>query len=79
MNVKKLQWEIIQGIWIGQLPNTLIRFEVTPTNENKYAVSSNLDGIRKLIIRGIDEAKQFAQEQFQSYVMSLLDIKTKTL
>ena len=73
---KTLHWEFTGGkdkIWIGELPDSFnVRFELHELDDDKYLMKSNLDGIRKLIIRDIDNAKLMAQEHFNTYVRGLI-------
>lgn len=76
---KTLQWKYSgcrDKIWIGELTDsTNIRFELHELDNNKYLMKTNLDGIRKLIIRDLDNAKMLAQEHFNTYAPGLLNLK----
>ena len=77
MKVKSLHWKYIKGtssVWVGELaePSLLIRFELQEIEEDKYHMTSNIEGIRSLIIRGIDNAKNMAQEQLNTYATGII-------
>ncbi len=74
---KTLQWRFFNNhdeIWIGEVIGSLnIRFELHELGNDKYLIKSNLDGIRKLVVRSLDLAKMMAQEHFNTYALGLLE------
>lgn len=74
---KQLQWKHIAGDksqWIGEVKSvSYIRFVIEKTQNGKYLITPNVDGIRKLIVRELEYAKSLSQEQFNGYAMSLFD------
>ena len=74
---KTLQWRLINNhdeIWIGEIIGSLnSRFELHELGNDKYLIQSNLDGIRKLVVRSLDHAKTMAQENFNTYALGLLE------
>lgn len=74
---KTLHWKYSGSkdkIWIGELRDSSnIRFELHELNNNKYIMKSNLNGIRKLVIRDLDNAKMMAQEHFNTYALGLIE------
>lgn len=76
LRVRILEWELTQHdppIWVGQLkqPISCVCFEIVGAEEDKFQVNSNLKGVRTLVIRGLDNAKKHAQQQFEHYVKPL--------
>jgi len=73
---KTLHWKYSGNqdeIWIGELSDSFnIRFELHKLDSNKYLMKTNLEGIRKLIIRDLDNAKMMAQEHFNTYALGLI-------
>jgi hypothetical protein len=75
---KKLQWKYVahEKLWIGTLQNNYsVRFELHEQIDGKYLMKSNLDGIRKLIVRDLHNAKMMAQENFNTYAFGLLSLE----
>lgn len=77
MKPKSLQWKYIgdkERLWIGELKgNSHVRFVLEELEEDKFLIKPNLDGIRKLIVRGLAYAKMMAQEQLNGYAKSLFE------
>lgn len=73
---KTLHWKYScnqDKIWIGELSDSSnVRFELHELDNDKYLMKSNLDGIRKLVIRDFDNAKMMAQEHFNAYALGLI-------
>lgn len=74
---KPLQWKYVgdkEQLWVGEIKNSShIRFVLVELEEGKYLIKPSLDGIRKLIVRGLDYAKFMAQEQFNGYANNLFE------
>ncbi len=68
---RQLNWTTDIDKWTGEISGTSVCFCIEPTGEDKYRLSSNIEGIRKLVLRELEQAKNMAQEQFETYVRSL--------
>ena len=76
MKPKALIWEQPnkKNIWIGKVKGiTVIQFNLEHIEEDKYLLTSNIAEMRKLVLRGLENAKYMTQEFFNSYTENLME------
>ena len=77
MRPKELKWTCQskrKDHLIGRVTgNKQILVEIHQMDANKHLLLSNLHGQRSLIIHGLENAKNIAQEHFNAYATSLLE------
>jgi hypothetical protein len=75
MIAKQLEWNIQAThpkIWIAQINEyALVQFMIYHIKEEEYLLTSNLTGIKDLIIKELDFTKQMAQYQLEAFINSL--------
>ena len=79
MKTKKLQWTYVgltNAHWVGMLPGEYppVRFILEKLSGERYLIKSDLNGIENCSCTGLELAKLQAQELFDGYVHSLLEL-----
>lgn len=79
MKTKKLVWKymgLTNAHWVGMLPGEYppVRFVLEKLSGERYLIKSDLDGIENCSCTGLESAKLCAQELFNGYVHSLLEV-----
>ena len=74
-----LEWKYVGRTnvhWVAMLSGEYppVRFILENLSGEKYLLKSDLDGIRNCTCMGLENAKQKAQELFNGYVLSLLEL-----